>query len=72
MKRIYSACLSQTIRFEGFTPDEAKKEYEQYLERMDKNKVKYHVDDVTEDGKGVVLVKIRKQYNSYSMDGYLD
>ena len=72
MKRIYSACLSQTIRFEDFTMEEARKEYELYLARLDKNKVKYCIDDVKEDGKGVAMVKIRKQYNSYDMEGYLD
>lgn len=72
MKRIYSACLAQTIRFEGFTQEEARKEYEQYLERLDKNGVKYKIDDLKDDGKGVVFLKIRKQYNSYSLEGYLD
>ena len=72
MKRISSACLSQTIRFEGFTLGEAQKEYELYLHRLDQNKVQYHVDDVQDDGKGIVTIKIRKQYNAYSMEGYLD
>ena len=72
MKRIYSACLSQTIRFEGFTQEEAQKEYNLYLQRLDKNNVKYRIDEVKEDGKGVLMVKIRKQYNTYSLDGYLD
>lgn len=42
MRRIISACLLQTMRF-----------------------------DTTKEADGSLVVKIRKQYNSYSTDGYL-
>lgn len=71
MKRIISACLCQTIKFEGFTKEEARTEYEQYLKRLDMKKTKYVVDEVEEKG-NLLKAKIRKQYNTYSAEGYLE
>ena len=44
MKRITSACLSQTIRFEAFTPQEVKAEYDLYLKKLDARNTKYVID----------------------------
>ena len=65
MKRITSACLSQTIRFEAFTPQEVKAEYDLYLKKLDARNTKYVIH-------GVITVKIRKQYNTYHTGEYLE
>lgn len=72
MKRITSACLSQTIKFEAFTAEEVKAEYELYLKKMDAKNVRYVIDDYHEDGHGIINIKIRKQYNAYHTGEYLD
>ena len=61
MKRITSACLSQTIRFEAFT-----------LKKLDAKNTKYVIDDFQDNSHGVITVKIRKQYNTYHTGEYLE
>lgn len=72
MKRITSACLSQTIRFEAFTPQEVKTEYDLYLKKLDARNTKYIIDDFQDNSHGVITVKIRKQYNTYHTGEYLE
>lgn len=72
MKRITSACLEQTIRFfdvSGLVKPET--EFEQYKSKLDKRKTKYQVLDTKKAEDGALVIKIRKQYNTYDMDGYL-
>ena len=66
MKRITSACLSQTIRFEAFTPQEVKAEYDLYLKKLDAKNTKYVIDDFQDNSHGVITVKIRKEYNYHN------
>ena len=72
MKRITSACLSQTIKFEAFTSQEVKAEYDLYLKKLDAKNTKYVIDDFQDNGHGVITVKIRKQYNTYHTGEYLE
>lgn len=66
MKRILSACLQQTIRFE------TRQEFEEYTAQMNRKSRNYRVDSVAEEPTGSVVVQIRKQYNDYQPGTYLD
>ena len=72
MKRITSACLEQTIRFFDaagtISPED---ELEQYKKKMERKHVKYEILDSKREPDGSILIKIKKQYNTYSTDGYL-
>lgn len=66
MKRIQSACLEQTIRFES------KEEFEKYKIDLEKKRVIYKIceEKVKEDG--FIVVKIKRQYNSYDCSDYIN
>ena len=66
MKRILSACLQQTIRFE------TRQEFEDYTEQLNRKSKNYRVDSVTDEPNGSVVVQVRKQYNEYQPGTYLD
>lgn len=66
MKRILKACLQQTIKFEMY------EEYTKYLADLDKKKIKYRIVAEEKVSDGSVIVKIKKQYNGYECDEYLD
>ncbi|MDO5548874.1 MAG: hypothetical protein Q4F79_10360 [Eubacteriales bacterium] len=66
MKRVLSACLQQTIRFES------RQEFEEYTRQLDSKQKTYHIDAVTEEPIGSVVATVRKQYNAYPVGKYLD
>lgn len=66
MKRVLSACLEQTIRFE------TRQEFEDYQKQLDSKQKKYRIDSVTDEATGSVVATVRKQYNEYDVGGYLD
>lgn len=66
MKRVLSACLQQTIRFES------RQEFEEYTRQLDSKQKNYRVDSVTDEPTGSVVAKVRKQYNAYKVGEYLD
>ena len=72
MKRITSACLEQTIRFFDATgtirPED---ELEQYKKKMDRRNTRYEILETNKQEDGSIIIKIKKQYNSYSTEGYL-
>lgn len=72
MRRIKSACLLQTIRFDTTNGENPKEELEMYCKRLDRRKVKYKVEGTQEQEDGSLLVKIMKQYNTYSTEGYIE
>ena len=79
MKRIKAACLEQTIHFmlkEDLPHDEAvqfvKAEYEHYLAQLERNRTQYRILDKTEQPDGSLLVKLKKQYNSYDCTPYMN
>lgn len=72
MKRITSACLEQTIRFDTYNDANPKDDLKRFLELMDRKNTKYHIVDQMENSDGSVIIKIKKQYNAYKTDGYID
>lgn len=66
MKRIISACLEQTNRFE------TAEEFAAYTASMNRKNVKYKVVESENQPDGSVIVKIKKQYNHYDTGSYLD
>ena len=79
MKRIKAACLEQTIHFmlkEDLPHDEAvqfvKAEYEHYVAQLERNRTQYRILEKTEQPDGSLLVKLKKQYNSYDCTPYMN
>ena len=79
MKRSKAACLEQTIHFmlkEDLPHDEAvqfvKAEYEHYLAQLERNRTQYRILEKTEQPDGSLLVKLKKQYNSYDCTPYMN
>ena len=66
MKRIISACLEQTNRFE------TAEEFAAYRASMDRKGIKYKVTESSPQADGSVIAKIKKQYNHYDVGSYLD
>lgn len=64
-KRIQSACLQQTIRFE--TPAE----FAEYKSKLERKRVQFVTDDMQVQPDGSVIVQVRRQYNNYSVQEYL-
>ena len=72
MKRITSACLEQTIRFFDATGTiKPEDELEQYKKKMDKRNTKYEILETNKESDGSIIIKIKKQYNTYGTEGYL-
>lgn len=65
MKRIISACLEQTNRFE------CDAEFAAYTAAMDRKKIPYKIIAKTPQSDGSVIVKVKKQYNKYDVGEYL-
>ena len=79
MKRIKSACLQQTIHFmlkEDLRHEDAlrgvKEDVAAYKMQLERSRTRYRIDSEKEQPDGSVIVKIRKQYNSYDCGDYLD
>lgn len=72
MKRITSACLLQTIRFNSIDGTDPKLELDAYLSKLDKKKSKYTVLESKNEENGSIVIKIKRQYLTYSTEGYLD
>ena len=72
MRRIISACLQQTMRFDTLNDVDPRKELEAYCEKLKKDNTKYVIEEEKTEPGGALVIKIRKQYNAYKTDGYLD
>lgn len=79
MKRIKAACLEQTIHFQlkdDMPREEAAKfveaEYAHYLAQMDRNRTVYRILEKNEQKDGSLIVKLKKQYNSYDCTPYMN
>ena len=79
MKRIKAACLEQTVHFqmkEELPREEVVKyvqaEYEHYLAQMDRSRTRYQILEKTEQPDGSIIVKLKKQYNSYDCSPYMN
>ena len=79
MKRIVSACLEQAIHFQlkdgmarSIAARNVKEDYQNYKKQLERSNVKYVIVDEKEQPDRSIIVKIKKQYNSYKCDGYID
>jgi hypothetical protein len=71
MRRILSACLLQTMRFDTSNGADPKADLDTYIRKLDKSKLKYSIEETQNEADGSLVVKIKKQYNFYSTEGYL-
>ena len=78
MKRIESACLEQTIHFilkEDMDPAEAselaQREAQDYKEALTRKQIPHKIEEEHTLPDGSVMLKIKKQYNSYPCGNYL-
>ena len=79
MKRILYACLEQTIHFQmkdEVGHDEAvllaQKELKDYRLQLDRNHTKYKWISENIQTDGSIILKIKKQYNTYKCGDYFD
>lgn len=72
MRRILTACLQQTMRFDTFKDTDPRKDYEAYCEKLRKSGTKFAVEEELTEPDGAIVIKIKKQYNAYKTDGYFD
>ena len=78
MKRIQSACLSQTIHFQlkdGIPHEaavqEAEREYQQYKTGLERSRTKYRIDEEQRQPDGSIIIRIKKQYLDYDVGSYI-
>jgi len=79
MKRVKSACITQTLHFllkEDVGHEYAVKlvteEVKKYKEQLDKNKTRYKILSEETQADGSVIIEIKKQYNTSPVGNYLD
>ena len=72
MRRIVSACLLQTMKFDTSSEANPEHDFEVYCNKMNKSKIKYVIEEKKKEADGTLIVKVRKQYNTYSIGEYLD
>lgn len=72
MRRILTACLQQTMRFDTFKDTDPRKDYEAYCEKLKKSGTKFVIEEEITEADGSMIIKIKKQYNSYKTDGYFE
>lgn len=79
MKRVQSACLSQTIHFQlkedlghDLAVRHVKEEYENYKKQLERNKTKYKIIDEKAQDDGSIIVKVKKQVIGYDVGNYLE
>ena len=79
MRRNKSACMQQTIHCmlkEDLRHEDAlrgvKEDVAAYKMQLERSRTRYRIDSEEEQPDGSIIVKIRKQYNSYDCGDYLD
>lgn len=72
MRRIVSACLLQTMRFDTYNDADPEADLQAYLNKLDRSGTRYRIEETTTEPGGSIVVRIRKQYNSYPTNGYID
>ena len=72
MRRITSACLLQTMRFDTLNDTDPEVDFAEYCKKLDEKKTKYVIEEKRKEPGGILIVKIKKQYNLYRTDGYLE
>ena len=72
MRRIVSACLLQTLRFDTFNCSNPEEELDIFCRKLDSKRTEYVIEDKRKESDGSLIVRIRKQYNAYKTTGYMD
>lgn len=72
MKRITSACLEQTIRFDTYNDASPEADLKKFLELLERRRTKYELVDQQKMEDGAIVIRLKKQYNAYKTDGYID
>ncbi len=72
MRRIANACLLQIMKFDTTNDANPDREFIIYCSKLDKKKAKYVIEDKKKEADGSLVVKVKKQYNTYNTAGYLD
>ncbi len=71
MRRITSACLLQTMKFDTMNDANPEQDLKMYISKLDNQKTKYTIEEQKKEADGSIVLKIRKQYTSYKTDGYI-
>jgi len=78
MKRIQSACLLQTIHFilkedidRALAVEEVRAECEAYKASLERKHIPHCVESEETLDDGSIIVRVRRQYNSYDTGDYL-
>jgi hypothetical protein len=71
MRRITSACLLQTMKFDTTKDANPEQDLKMYISKLDKQKTKYVIEEQKKEADGSIVLKIKKQYTSYMTDGYI-
>jgi hypothetical protein len=66
MKRVISACVEQTQKFE------TEKDLESYINSLERKRVKYKIVDRKQGSDNTVMLKVIMQYSSFPVGEYLD
>lgn len=66
MKRILSACVEQTQKFE------TEHDYQTYIRGLNRKSVMYKVVDKKTEDDGMISIKIIRAYNNYPVGNYLN
>ena len=79
MKRIQSACLSQTIHFQlkddlehSQAVEQVRAEYAHYKQLLERNRTQYKIVEQVTQPDGSIILKVIKQYNSSPVGDYLN
>ena len=79
MKRIQSACLSQTIHFQlkddlehSQAVEQVRAEYAHYKQLLERNRTQYKIVEQATQPDGSIILKVIKQYNSSPVGDYLN
>lgn len=72
MRRITSACLLQTMKFDTSNDANPEQELKNFLSQLDSKKIKYVVEEQKKEADGSIILKIKKQYTAYKTVGYID
>lgn len=79
MKRIKYACLEQTIHFmlkEDLRHEDAvrgvQNDVQAYKMQLERSRTKHRIESEEVQPDGSIIIKIKKQYNSYDCGDYLD
>ncbi len=72
MRRIVSACLLQTMRFDTYNDANPEADLQAYCSKLERGGTRYMIEEKKTEPDGAIAIKIRKQYNSYPADGYIN